>query len=74
MSSVRVVVTGATGQVAYALLPRIVSGEMFGDVAGMKLCAAVDRRSVALNDDRQLHCESGSEPPDPKSDTCGDSL
>ena len=27
---VRVVVTGATGQVAYALLPRIASGEMFG--------------------------------------------
>ena len=26
----RVVVTGATGQVAYALLPRIASGEMFG--------------------------------------------
>src|SRR2546423_2212497 len=30
MSTVRVVVTGATGQVAYALLPRIASGEMFG--------------------------------------------
>ena len=30
MNSVRVVVTGATGQVAYALLPRIASGEMFG--------------------------------------------
>lgn len=28
--SVRVVVTGATGQVAYALLPRIAAGEMFG--------------------------------------------
>jgi malate dehydrogenase len=28
--TVRVVVTGATGQVAYALLPRIASGEMFG--------------------------------------------
>src|SRR5256885_2115198 len=27
---IRVVVTGATGQVAYALLPRIASGEMFG--------------------------------------------
>ncbi len=27
---VRVVVTGATGQVAYALLPRIAAGEMFG--------------------------------------------
>ena len=30
MSTVRVVVTGATGQVAYALLPRIAAGEMFG--------------------------------------------
>jgi malate dehydrogenase len=30
MSTLRVVVTGATGQVAYALLPRIASGEMFG--------------------------------------------
>ena len=30
MNSVRVVVTGATGQVAYALLPRIAAGEMFG--------------------------------------------
>ena len=28
--SVKVVVTGATGQVAYALLPRIAAGEMFG--------------------------------------------
>ena len=28
--AVRVVVTGATGQVAYALLPRIAAGEMFG--------------------------------------------
>src|SRR5438445_11473223 len=30
MSTIKVVVTGATGQVAYALLPRIASGEMFG--------------------------------------------
>ncbi|HUG05925.1 MAG TPA: malate dehydrogenase, partial [Candidatus Limnocylindria bacterium] len=29
-NAVRVVVTGATGQVAYALLPRIAAGEMFG--------------------------------------------
>jgi len=28
--TVKVVVTGATGQVAYALLPRIAAGEMFG--------------------------------------------
>jgi malate dehydrogenase len=30
MNQVKVVVTGATGQVAYALLPRIAAGEMFG--------------------------------------------
>jgi malate dehydrogenase len=30
VSTVRVVVTGATGQVVYALLPRIAAGEMFG--------------------------------------------
>src|SRR2546428_9275796 len=30
MSTIKVVVTGATGQVAYALLPRIAAGEMFG--------------------------------------------
>ena len=30
MKSVKVVVTGATGQVAYTLLPRIAGGEMFG--------------------------------------------
>ena len=31
-------------------------GEMFGDVARVELRAAVDRLSVALNDDRDLHC------------------
>jgi malate dehydrogenase len=30
MKQLKVVVTGATGQVAYALLPRIAAGEMFG--------------------------------------------
>ena len=30
MKQVKVVVTGATGQVSYALLPRIAAGEMFG--------------------------------------------
>ena len=37
MSTVKVVVTGATGQVAYALLPRIASGEMFGPDADIDL-------------------------------------
>ena len=37
MSTVRVVVTGATGQVAYALLPRIAAGEMFGPEAEIDL-------------------------------------
>lgn len=35
--TLRVVVTGATGQVAYALLPRIASGEMFGPEADVDL-------------------------------------
>jgi malate dehydrogenase len=37
MTTVRVVVTGATGQVAYALLPRIATGEMFGREAEVDL-------------------------------------
>ena len=37
MTTVRVVVTGATGQVAYALLPRIAAGEMFGPDAEIDL-------------------------------------
>src|SRR5438445_10723206 len=37
MSTIKVVVTGATGQVAYALLPRIASGEMFGPDAEIDL-------------------------------------
>ena len=37
MSTVRIVVTGATGQVAYALLPRIAAGEMFGPDAEVDL-------------------------------------
>ena len=47
---------------------------MLGNVAGVKLGAAVDRGSVALNDDRQLHCASGSKPPDPKPEASGGSL
>lgn len=35
--TIRVVVTGATGQVAYALLPRIAAGEMFGPEAEVDL-------------------------------------
>jgi len=35
--TVKVVVTGATGQVAYALLPKIASGEMFGPDAEIDL-------------------------------------
>ena len=33
-----------------------VLGEMLGDVARVQLGAAVDRLSVALHDDRELHC------------------
>ncbi len=41
-----------------------VACEMLGDVTGVELGTAVDRLAVALNDDRQFHCEllsSGSE-------------
>src|SRR5882672_1546740 len=51
-------------------------GKMFGDVAGVKFGAAVYRQAVALNDDGQLHCGSGSKPASPLSDTsfpCGSS-
>ena len=30
MSSIRIAVTGAAGQIGYSLLPRIAAGEMFG--------------------------------------------
>ena len=30
-SSVKVVVTGAAGQIAYSLIPRLVDGRTFGD-------------------------------------------
>jgi hypothetical protein len=33
---------------------------VLGDVARVQFGAAVDRRTVSLNDDRELHCESGS--------------
>ena len=37
MKQLKVVVTGAIGQVAYALLPRIAAGEMFGADAEIDL-------------------------------------
>src|SRR4051794_32027127 len=36
--------------------------QMLGDVAGMRLGAAVNCCSVALNDDGELHCSSASNP------------
>ena len=30
MSTVRIAITGAAGQIGYSLLPRIAAGEMFG--------------------------------------------
>ena len=42
-----------------------VAGEVLGDVARVQLGAAVDCLTVALNDDRELHCCSGSDPPGP---------
>ena len=37
-----------------------VTREVFGDVPRVQLGAAVDRLAVALDDDRDLHCASGS--------------
>src|SRR6185436_10021740 len=37
-----------------------VAREMLGDIAGVQLGAAVDRLSVPLNDDGDLHCASVS--------------
>ncbi len=42
--------------------------EVFGDVAGVKFCTAVNALAVALNDDGQLHCGSGSESESPASE------
>ena len=52
MTTLKVVVTGATGQVAYALLPRIAAGEMFGPDVEIDLRLAV----VLRNDRDRLAC------------------
>ncbi len=62
MSTVRVVVTGATGQVAYALLPRIAAGEMFGpdveiDLRLSDIPAMIDKAKGAL-----MELEDGAYP------------
>ena len=35
-SSVKVVVTGAAGQIAYSLIPRLVDGRTFGEIRWRK--------------------------------------
>jgi len=62
MKQVRVVVTGATGQVAYALLPRIAAGEMFGadtevDLRLSDIPAMIDKARGVL-----MELEDGSYP------------
>src|ERR1043166_7792819 len=47
--------------------------QMFGDVAGVKLAAAVYGRAVTLNDDRQFHGVSGSPAEPPVSGSSGPS-
>ena len=37
MSTIRIAVTGAAGQIGYSLLPRIAAGEMFGPDAKISL-------------------------------------
>ena len=39
-----------------------VTRQPLGDVARVKLSAAIDRLTVPLNDDRDLHCAPGSDP------------
>src|SRR5213082_3051305 len=62
MKSVRVVVTGATGQVAYALLPRIASGEMFGPDTDIDLRLADIPQMIDKAKGVLMELEDGSYP------------
>src|SRR3954471_7415530 len=52
------VIAGVRGQYVDISVTR----EMLGDVPRVELCTTVDRVTVSLDDDRQLHCSS-SDPP-----------
>src|SRR3954468_138275 len=60
--TVRVVVTGATGQVSYALLPRIAAGEMFGPDTDIDLRLADIPQMVDKAKGVLLELEDGAYP------------
>jgi malate dehydrogenase len=60
--TVRVVVTGATGQVSYALLPRIAAGEMFGPDTDVDLRLADIPQMVDKAKGVLLELEDGAYP------------
>src|SRR5437773_11558030 len=61
-NTIRVVVTGATGQVAYALLPRIASGEMFGSDTEIDLRLADIPQMIDKAKGVLMELEDGSYP------------
>src|SRR5213594_360885 len=62
MKQVKVVVTGATGQVAYALLPRIAAGEMFGPDAEVDLRLADIPQVIEKAKGTLMELEDGAYP------------
>ena len=60
--TVKVAVTGATGQVAYALLPRIASGEMFGPQAEVDLRLADIPQMIDKAKGAVMELEDGAYP------------
>ena len=60
--TVKVVVTGATGQVAYALLPRIAAGEMFGPETDVDLRLADIPQMVEKAKGTIMELEDGAYP------------
>ena len=60
--TVKVVVTGATGQVSYALLPRIAAGEMFGDDVDVDLRLSDIPQMIDKAKGVQMELEDGAYP------------
>jgi len=60
--TIRVVVTGATGQVSYALLPRIAAGEMFGPETDIDLRLSDIPQMIDKTKGVQMELEDGAYP------------
>ena len=60
--TIRVVVTGATGQVSYALLPRIAAGEMFGPETDIDLRLSDIPQMIDKAKGVQMELEDGAYP------------